>query len=185
VKLDPADPKNLIGEGEGSGDGAMLRVKIDHGSDILTEKLLGDCELHVEFMVPKSSNSGIYPMGQYEVQVLDSFGKPAEKMGQGDVGAVYSVKGPSANPSKAPGEWQTFDIVFRAPRFDAAGKKIENARFVSVKLNGVTVQENLEVPKPTGGQLPGGEKPQGPLMFQGDHGIVAFRNVWYRPMTIR
>ena len=186
VRIDPADPKTLIGEGEATGNGVMLRAKMDgKGSDILTEKLLGDCELHVEFMVPKSSNSGIYPMGQYEVQVLDSFGKPADKMGQGDVGAVYSVKGPSANPSKAPGEWQTFDIVFRAPRFDAAGKKIENARFVSVKLNGVTVQENLEVPKPTGGQLPGGEKPEGPLMFQGDHGIVAFRNVWYRPVAIR
>ena len=182
VKIDPADPKNLIGEGEPAADGALLRVKIEHGSDIITEKALGDCELHMEFMVPKGSNSGVYLMGQYEVQVLDSFGKPANQMGQGDVGAVYSVKGPSANPSKAPGEWQTMDIVFRAPRFDAAGKKTENAKFVSVKLNGTTVQENLEVPKSTGGQLPGGEKAEGPLLFQGDHGIVAFKNVWYRPL---
>jgi hypothetical protein len=128
-------------------------------------------------MVPKGSNSGVYLMGQYEIQVLDSFGKKDDALKPGDVGGVYNTKAPTKNAAKAPGEWQSFDIVFKAPRFDAAGKKTANAMFVSVKLNGVTIHENVEAKAPTGGQLPGGEKPTGPLMFQGDHGPVAYRNV--------
>ena len=83
----------------------------------------------------------------------------------------------STNAAKAPGEWQSFDIVFRAPRFNADGKKTEDAKFVSVKLNGKTIHENVAAPKPTGSELPGGEKPTGPIMLQGDHGPVAFRNI--------
>lgn len=178
VKLDPADPKKLVGNGQGGSDRAvLLRGPIDHGADIYTEKEFGDCELHVEFTVPQRSNSGIYLMGRYEVQVLDSYGKPDERLGQGDVGAIYSAAKPSKNASKAPGEWQTFDIVFQAPRFDAAGKKTQNAKFVSIKLNGQKIQNDVEVKGPTGGQLYNDEKPIGPLLFQGDHGVVAFRNV--------
>lgn len=178
VKLDPSDPTKLVGSGQGGSDGGvLLRGPIDHGADIYTEKDFGDCELHVEFLVPKRSNSGVYLMGRYEVQVLDSFGKPDERLGQGDVGAIYSAAKPSKNASKAPGEWQTMHIVFQAPRFDAAGKKTQNARFLSVKLNGVEIQKDVEVKGPTGGQLFNDEKPTGPLLFQGDHGIVAFRNV--------
>jgi hypothetical protein len=186
VRLDPANPANLISEGQAGGDGVLLRGRIaGKGSDIFTEKVFGDCELHVEVMIPRSANSGIYMMGQYEVQINDSFGKPADRMGQGDMGAIYSVSGPTGNPSRGPGEWQKFEIVFRAPRFDDSGKKIENARFISVKLNGQVIHENREVPRSTGGQLAGGEKPQGPLMLQGDHGIVAVRNVWYRPLELK
>ena len=178
VKLNLADPGKLIGEGAGvEGKGILFRQPVAHGSDIISEKAFGDCEIHLELMVAKGSNSGIYPMGQYEVQVLDSFGKPDDKLSQGDMGAIYSAAKPAKNASKAPGEWQTFDIVFQAPRFDAAGKKTENARFISIKLNGVEIQKDIEVKGPTGGQLPGGEKPTGPLMLQGDHGIVAFRNI--------
>jgi hypothetical protein len=111
------------------------------------------------------------------LQVLDSFGKPDERLGQGDVGAIYSAAKPTKNASKAPGEWQTFDIVFQAPRFDAAGKKTQNAKFASVKLNGQEIQKDVEVKGLTGGALDNEEKPTGPLLFQGDHGIVAFRNV--------
>ncbi len=180
VKLDPTDPKKLAGEGEAqSGVGVLLRGPAEHGSDILTEAELGDVELSVDVMVPKSSNSGVYLMGRYEVQVLDSHGK--EKLGPGDMGGIYNTQAPSgANASKAPGEWQTLRVVFRAPRFDADGKKTENAKFVLVELNGTKIQENVEAPKPTGGELPGGEVAKGPLMFQGDHGIVAFRNVKYK-----
>jgi hypothetical protein len=182
VKLDPNDRKKLVGTGQG-GDagGALLRGPIDHGSDLYTEQTFGDCELHIEFVVPKGSNSGVYLMGEYEVQVLDSFGKPDNKLTQGDVGAIYSAAKPSKNAAKPPGEWQTFDIVFRAPRFDAAGKKTQNAKFVSVKLNGQEIQKDVDVKGPTGGQLSNEEKPTGPLLLQGDHGIVAFRNIRVTP----
>jgi hypothetical protein len=178
VKIDPADPKKLTAAGHsGMPDGVLLRGPIEHGSDIYTDQSFGDIDLHVEFLVPKSSNSGVYLMGRYEVQVLDSFGKPDDKLGQGDVGAIYSAAKPSKNASKAPGEWQTFDISFQAPRFDADGKKTQNAKFLSVKLNGQEIQKDVEVKGPTGGQLHNDEQPTGPLLFQGDHGIVAYRNV--------
>jgi hypothetical protein len=186
VKLDPSDAKKLLGEGGDvgngrSGGGALLRGPFDHGSDVYTEQTFGDCELHIEFVVPKGSNSGVYLMGEYEVQVLDSFGKPDNRLSQGDVGAIYSAAKPSKNASKAPGEWQTFDIVFQAPRFDAAGKKTQNAKFLSVKLNGQEIQKDVEVKAPTGGQLSNQEKPTGPLLLQGDHGIIAFRNIRIAP----
>ena len=97
------------------------------------------------------------------------------------VGGVYNTSKPSKNAAKAPGEWQTFDIVFQAPRFDAGGKKTQNAKFVSVKLNGQEIQKDVEVPKPTGSELSREEKPTGPLMLQGDHGIVAYRNIGITP----
>src|SRR5687767_7843512 len=178
VAIDPADPKKLTGTGEGGGEGAALVLeKSDRGADLISEKTFGDCEVHVEVMYPKGSNSGIYLMGQYEVQVLDSAGK--SKVGPGDLGGIYNTKAPSENAAKPAGEWQTFHIVFRAPRFEG-GKKTENAKFVKVVLNGETIHENVEAPKATGSELPGGEKPQGPLMFQGDHGPVAFRNIRVR-----
>ena len=184
VKLDPADPKKLSATGTGTGGeigGALLRGPIDHGSDIYTEQTFGDCELHIEFMVPKGSNSGVYLMGEYEVQVLDSYGKPDGRLGQGDVGAIYSAAKPAKNASKPPGEWQTFDISFQAPRFGADGKKTQNAKFLSVKLNGQEIQKDVEVKGPTGGQLSNEEKATGPLLLQGDHGVVAFRNIRVTP----
>ena len=179
VKIDPADEKKLVTAeaGTGSATGVLSRQPIQKGSDLYTEAEFGDCELHVEFVVPKSSNSGIYLMGRYEVQVLDSFGKPDAQLGQGDVGAIYSAARPSKNASKKPGEWQTFHIVFQAPRFDASGKKTQNAKFVSIRLNGEEIQKDVEVKGPTGGHLYNDEKPTGPLLLQGDHGIVAFRNL--------
>ena len=178
VRLDPDDSKKFISTGEGGSDRAeLLRGPVAHGSDIYTEKEFGDCEVHVEFNVPQRSNSGIYLMGRYEVQVLDSYGKPQERLGQGDVGAIYSAAKPSKNAALPPGQWQKFEIVFQAPRFDASGKKTQNAKFVSVKLNGQEIQKGVEVKGPTGGQLYNDEKPTGPLLFQGDHGVVAFRNI--------
>ena len=180
VKMSTAKPKELEVSGAPTGDSGIfvndLKEK-QHGSDLYTEKEFGDCEVHVELLVPKGSNSGVYLMGRYEVQVLDSFGK--KKPGMGDLGAIYSaaVPDPAAYEPKPAGEWQTLDIVFRAPRFDAGGKKTANAKFVSIKLNGKEIQKDVEVQKPTGGQLKNEEAPTGPLLFQGDHGAVAFRNV--------
>jgi hypothetical protein len=178
VRLDPADPKKLAGSGEGGSDrGVLLRGAVDHGTDLLSEKDFGDCELHVEFNVPQRSNSGVYLMGRYEIQVLDSYGKADDRLRPGDCGGIYITSKPSKNATKPPGEWQAFDIVFQAPRFDASGKKTQNAKFLSVKLNGVEIQKEVEVKGPTGSEISREEKPTGPIMFQGDHGIVAFRNV--------
>jgi hypothetical protein len=152
-----------------------------HGTDIYTEASFGDCEVHVELMVPKGSNSGVYLMGRYEIQVLDSFGK--KKPTKGDLGGLYNTQDPIADnyEPKAPGEWQTLDITFQAPRFDTEGKKTANAKFVSVKLNGKEIHKDVEAPKPTGGELIGKEAATGPLLFQGDHGPVAFKNVRVTP----
>lgn len=86
------------------------------------------------------------------------------------------------NAERAPGEWNTYDILFRAPRFDAKGKKTENARFVEVRLNGVIVQSGVEVTGPTRAAMFEDEQPTGPLMLQGDHGPITYRNVWFRPV---
>jgi hypothetical protein len=159
------------------GKGILLCGDDGRGVDLLTELEHGDCELWIEFNVPKGSNSGIYFQGQYEVQVFDSFGKKPESLAYGDCGGIYNTAPPKKNVSKAPGEWQSFHIVFQAPRFDSAGKKTENAKFLKVVHNGEVIHENVEVQKPTTASLGGAEKPKGPLMIQGDHGPVAYRNV--------
>ncbi len=158
--------------------------------NLMTDEKFGDVELYVEFMVPKGSNSGVYLHGLYEVQILDSFGKT--KPGAGDAGAIYhrwidgkGVGGspPKINASRRPGHWQSFHIWFRGPRFDAAGKKTENARFLRVIHNGLLVQEDVAVDGGTRAHLPLPEAPQNPLMLQGDHGHVAYRNIYVRPLN--
>jgi hypothetical protein len=152
-------------------------------------------EAHVEFLIPKGSNSGVKMMGLYEIQILDTHG--AKELSGDSCGGIYPRaedkpryhhidKGvaPKVNAAKPAGEWQTLDIIFKAPRFDAAGKKIANAKFVKVTLNGQVVHENVEVECPTGAAWrlkP--EVAKGPLLLQSDHGPVAFRNVRIRPLT--
>ena len=149
------------------------------GIDIYTEQEFGDCRVEVEVMVPKGSNSGIYLMGRYEIQILDSFG--VKKLGMGDMGAIYSIAVPKFNACLKAGEWQNYVIDFQAPRFEGK-KKTANAVFKKVVLNEKVIHENAEVLKGvTGGSLSGSEAPVGPLMFQGDHGPVAFRNVRVTP----
>jgi hypothetical protein len=174
VALEPKMPTRLVGQ---TGTGILLNGGDGHGVDLLTTAQHGDCELHVEFNVAKDSNSGVYFQGQYEVQILDSFGKPDKDLKYGDCGGIYNTAPPKANASKAPGEWQTFDVIFQAPRFDAKGKKTANARFVRIIHNGVIIHENVEVKGPTTAALGGPEQARGPLMLQGDHGPVAFRNL--------
>ncbi|MBM4070185.1 MAG: DUF1080 domain-containing protein [Planctomycetes bacterium] len=142
--------------------------------DIFTEEKFGDGVFEVEFMIPKGSNSGIYLMGEYEVQILDSYGR--DKVGPGDLGGLYNAAAPRVNASKKPGEWQTFIIDFRAPRFKD-GKKTANARFEKVTLNGKVIHQNVEMKGPTPGGLTGKEAATGPLMFQGNHGPVVFRTI--------
>lgn len=173
------EPRQLDVTSATSQNAALVNaLKVgQHGSDIFTAGKYGDIHLELEFQVPKGSNSGVYLMGEYEVQVLDSFGKPDSQLGQGDLGALYSAAAPKKNAAKKPGEWQKFVIDFQAPKFDKAGKKIANAKFVKVELNGVVLHENVEMKQQTPGGLTGKEHATGPLMFQGDHGPVAYRNI--------
>jgi hypothetical protein len=156
---------------------------------LLTNWEHGDIALELEVMLPKGSNSGIYLQGRYEVQLFDSWGvkNPAfSDMGgiyrnwENTPGKIYMGKAPLSNAAKAPGLWQQLKINFQAPRFDESGKKIANARFISVELNGIKIHDNVEVPLLTGGPIEDNEKAMGPLMIQGDHGAVAFRNIKYR-----
>ena len=163
------------------GPGTPLElVNRKSGCDIFTEQKFGDCVIELEFMVPKGSNSGVYVMGEYEVQILDSFGKADDKLTQGDLGALYSAAAPKKNFAKKPGEWQSFAIDFTAPTFDG-DKKTANAKFVKVTLNGQVLHENVEMKQQTPGGLTGKEAATGPLMFQGDHGPVTFREIKVTP----
>ncbi|MFO0967930.1 MAG: DUF1080 domain-containing protein [Gemmataceae bacterium] len=182
VQLDKTTPEKLAIAGVGRTGNALINLiaKDKPSSDIYTERTFGDVLLQGEFMVPKGSNSGIYLMGEYEVQILDSYGKADDKLNQGDLGALYSAAAPKKNAAKKPGEWQTFVIDFKAPRFDGA-KKVSNAKFVKVTLNGIVLHENVEMKGPTPGGLTGKEHPTGPLMFQGDHGPVAFQHITITP----
>jgi len=187
AQVNPANPHALIGVPGGS-DLVNVPAVDDKGKvlqrslDLYSEAKFGDARIEVEVMVPKGSNSGIYVMGEYEIQVLDSFGKEKEKLGMGDMGAVYGAAVPKLNASQAPGEWQKYEIEYRAPRFDAQGKKTETARLVKVILNGQVLHENLELPKNTPGGVTGKEAPTGPIMFQGNHGPVAYRNLKITPL---
>jgi len=151
----------------------------------------GDIYLSLDFMMPKGSNSGIYLMGRYEIQLFDSWGVKVPHVQ--DCGSIYErwdetrpegKKGYEGHPARtnaslAPGLWQHLEIEFNRPRFDENKKKITPARFVKVILNGVIIHENIIVTGPTRASLFQDEVAKGPLMIQGDHGPVAFRNIQY------
>jgi len=172
------------------GTGILVNPpKPKNGPHLISGFEHGDMELELEFMVPKGSNSGIYLQGRYEIQIFDSWGKINPSAG--DAGGIYQRydeknqqgfegKPPRTNASKAPGLWQQLKIKFEAPKFDAAGVKLRNAKFNQVYLNGVLIHENVEVTGPTRSALYEDEKPRGPIMIQGDHGPVAIRNISYK-----
>ncbi len=171
------------------GEGLLVNGPAGRTANVLTEALHGDCELHIEFVVPEGSNSGVYFMGRYEIQVLDSWRQTELKFGT--CGGIYArwidqqaVGGapPRVNASRPPGEWQAYDAIFRAPKFDEAGEKVANATFERVVWNGEVVHEDVEVDGPTRAAMPGAEQARGPLMLQGDHGPVAYRNIRLREL---
>jgi Domain of Unknown Function (DUF1080) len=158
-------------------------------SNIVTTRKFGDVELYLEFLIPAKSNSGVYLHGLYEVQVFDSFGVEHPKYSDcgGNLRALDRQQRrwgtpPLVNANRRPGEWQSFHIWFQAPRFDAAGKKVANASFVRVLQNGILVHENVEAEGPTRSGLKIPEGAENPLMLQGDHGPVAYRNIYIRPL---
>ena len=99
------------------------------------------------------------------------------------MGAIYGAAPPTKPAYKKPGEWSAYEIHFQAPRFDAQGKKTANAKFLKVILNGAVIHENVEMKGPTPGGVDRKEKPEGPIMFQGDHGPVAYRNIQVLPLS--
>ncbi|MDR1964008.1 MAG: DUF1080 domain-containing protein [Planctomycetaceae bacterium] len=186
VTLDPNDSRSLVLSELKAGEvpclvntvpGNWTQLKPRPGVDIYTKEKFGDCTVKIELFLTKGSNSGVYLLGEYEVQVADSFGKPDDKLGQGDMGAIYSAAAPKTNAAAEPGTWQKYEIEFVAPKFDADGNKTANALFKKITLNGKIVQENIEVKAPTGGGITMKEAATGPLMLQGNHGPVAFRNI--------
>ena len=176
AKLDPKNPKALVVSKEGT---ELINAK-GHGVDFYTKKAFGSGTIKLEVMVPKGSNSGVYVMGEYEVQVLDSYGRD-KKPGAGDMGAIYGAAPPTKPVYKKPGEWSTMEIQYEAPKFGADGKKTANMKFVKVVLNGAVIHENVEMKGPTPGGVARKEKAVGPIMFQGNHGAVAFRNMTFAP----
>jgi hypothetical protein len=176
VAMDEKNPSqfDFTPVSDGSRGAALVNTK-GGGVDIYCEPTFGDCRIELEVMVPKGSNSGIYVMGVYEIQVFDSYGRA--KVGPGDMGGLYGASAPRVNASKKPGEWQKYVIDFQAPRFDDTGKKTSNATFLKVVLNDEVIHEKVEMKGATPGGLSGKEAPTGPIMFQGDHGPVAYRNI--------
>ncbi len=144
-------------------DGILENTK--HAVDIITEDEFGDFDLHIEYLFPEGSNSGIYLRGRYEIQVFDSLGKtydyPAEN------GALYNQKRPDVEATNPAGEWQIMDITL-------------TEMVLTVTLNGKKIHDNVNIDGPTGGQLGDDNPAKGPLMLQGDHGPVSFRNIRVR-----
>jgi hypothetical protein len=134
------------------------------GANIVTERTFTDYQLHLEFRYPKGSNSGVYQRGRYEVQIEDSLTtEPQNDL----LGGVYGFIAPSEVAAKKPGEWQTFDITLVG-------------RMITVVANGKTVISNREIPGITGGALDSNEGEPGPLLLQGDHGPIEYRNITLR-----
>ena len=161
-------------------------IQFKEGRNLFTKFNHGDIYLELDIMVAKGSNAGIYFQSRYEVQILDSWNSKITT--SSDMGGIYERwrddrgfegNAPLKNASLAPGLWQHMEISFQAPRFDATGKKIMNAKFNFVKLNGIILHENIFVTGPTRSSAAEDEKLLAPIMFQGDHGVVAFKNIHY------
>ena len=189
VSLDAKNARRLVAK---DGTGIFVNGKAGRERDLFTKASFGDVEVEMEFFLSKGSNSGIKFQGVYEIQICDSHGKKGELTGS-DCGGIYpradlkpvyrSIdKGiaPKSNACKVPGEWQKLTAIFVAARFDSEGKKTANARIVKATLNGTVIHENVELKSPTGHNWTKKEVATGPIMLQGDHGPVAFRNVRVR-----
>ena len=154
---------------------------------LITKRSFGDCQLHIEWAAPATiqdegqgrSNSGVYLLGRYEIQILDSYENQTYPDGQ--AGAFYGHAAPLVNASRKPGEWQTYDIIFHAPRVTDDGR-VEPGSF-TVLHNGVLIQDHVAIPgEPTTAARFKGVADKGPLVLQ-DHGNpVRFRNIWIRPL---
>lgn len=159
----------------------VMQVKPGSGS-VMTDQKFNDFKLHIEFRSPfmpdvtgqKRGNSGVYLQGRYEIQVLDSYGLEGK---DNECGGFYKVARPDVNMCAPPAQWQTYDVDFKAARYDTNGKK-QSSTVVTVRHNGVIIHENLEIPVATAGGLDRDMSKPGPILLQ-DHGdLVQFRNIW-------
>lgn len=155
-------------------------------SDILTKQKIGDAQVHVEFMTPLMpkargqgrGNSGVYLQGLYEVQVLDSFGQPPR---DNEAGGIYRLAVPKVNAALPPGEWQTYDITFRAGKFDANGKLTEPPT-ITVVYNGETIHDGVKLTKTTQGGIGNDPAKPGGILLQNHGNPVRYRNIWMKPL---
>lgn len=179
-------------------DGGAAKWKVTEGyfevvpktGQIQTKQGFGSMQLHVEFREPSPAvgqdqdrgNSGVFLMGLYEIQVLDSY--QSKTYPDGQAGAVYGQYPPLVNASRKPGEWQAYDIVFHAPKFGADGKVEKKAR-VTVLHNGVLVQDNVEIQGTTSTETPEYKNTAAklPLALQDHNHPVRYRNIWVRELT--
>lgn len=191
IALDPEKATRLKAE-KAAGGAVWVNGEKGRLPDLYTKAEYGDCEVHVEFVIAKNSNSGVKLQGVYEVQFLDTFGK--KELSGDSMGGIYPRaevtpkyhhidKGiaPKVNAARPAGEWNVLDLVWRAPRLDPDGKKTANATVVRAVLNGQVIHENQELQTPTGNNYTKKETATGPLMLQADHGPVAFRAVRIKP----
>jgi hypothetical protein len=198
VLFDGKDLSKWQQEGRGADRGKMVDAqwKVGDGyfevvggtGSLLTREKFGDCQLHVEWSSPAvikgtsqgRGNSGVLIMSRYEIQVLDAWNNPTYADGQ--AGAIYGQWPPLANPARQPGEWNTYDILFEAPRFE--GEKLAKPAYVTVLYNGVMVHHHKELMGPmvyrqVAHYTPHG--PEEPLMLQDHNGdAVRYRNIWIR-----
>lgn len=169
-------------------DGTMITTK----SDIFTKQKFGDIQLHLEFKEPtpakgdgqERGNSGVFFMGRYEIQVLDCYHNPSYPDGM--TGAIYAQHPPLANACRPPGEWESYDIIFTAPRFSPEGKLLAPA-YATVFLNGVVTQNHQAIRGDTSHRVLGtytSRAETGPLGLQYHNNSVAFRNIWVRPVPL-
>lgn len=164
---------------EGGGD--LVNTGIV-GADLKTERLFRDFNLELEFMLNQEGNSGIFLLGQYELQIKHNPAADANNIDDMDIGGICRLVKPRTLAPIEPGKWHKYEIEFRAPRFDAAGRKTANAKLVRVALDGLLLHENAEIPAATlGAILDEQEIPEGPIMLQGSEFPVAFRNIRITP----
>jgi Domain of Unknown Function (DUF1080) len=169
-------------------DGVMVSAK----RDIVSTQQFGDIQLHLEFREPTPpsdsgqgrGNSGVYFMGQYEIQILDCYIN--KTYADGATGGIYGQHPALANACRPPGEWQTYDIIFNVPHFGANGEVLSPA-YVSVFHNGVVTQNHQAFRGATNWRVPGKYTPHGPtgpLVLQFHNNSVSFRNIWVRPVPV-
>jgi len=190
ARPDPKNGSRLVAE---RGQGVLVNGVTGRTRNLITKRDFSDVEAHFEFQVPKGSNSGVKFEGFYEIQISDSFG--VAKPTASHCGGIYPRAEllpryhhiddgvpPRINAARPAGEWQTLDVTFRAPRFDSSGQKIKSARFDKVVLNGQEIHRDVELKTPTGNNWRLKEIARGPILLQGDHGPVAFRNIRVRAL---
>jgi glucose/arabinose dehydrogenase len=179
AEIDPADPSKLVitpGDAALVNDGGPGESPVAP-TDFVSRPVFGDVKLHAELMLPAGGDGGVMLMGRYELRLT-----PDAAFGALAPGSGFAGRAPSLASFRGPGEWHELDLVFRAPRFDASGKKIQDARFEKVLMDDILLHEGIDLPGASEGGLAGPEAARGPLRFRGDRGRVAMRGITVRPM---